>query len=114
MPDPDETVADDGTWRNSPDPRPRRDDSPRSAEARPAPSRPPARTSPALSRPPARTSPKRRPGRFLRFVEILLSIVVLVTVPLAAMVLAYSYGTGEPYREAALELAREIRDLVRT
>jgi hypothetical protein len=103
MPDPDETVADDGTWLNSPNPRTRRDDALRTTEVRPAP-----------ARPPARPSANRRPRRFLRFVEILLSILVLVTVPLAAMVLAYSYGTGEPYREAALELAREIRDLVHT
>jgi hypothetical protein len=38
---------------------------------------------------------------------------VLVTVPLAALVLAYSYGTGEPFRDAALELARDLRDLIR-
>jgi hypothetical protein len=155
MPDPDETVADDGTWRPvdaaarsgrsprtaprsptavpasdetlvsyrtpafqrsaaqrtprrgpAPEPEPkaaRRDGSPRTAGARRAP-----------SRPPARGSPQRRPGRFLRFLEILLSIIVLVTVPLAALVLAYSYGTGEPFRDAAIELARGFRDLIRT
>jgi hypothetical protein len=144
LPDPDETVADDGTWRPANVP----------AEARKPPPSPPAGASPldetvvtyrnltsprsrrksrtgrapasqpaagarkgsppraAAGRAPAR-QPKRRPGGFLRFLEILLSIIVLVAVPLAAMVLAYSYGTGEPFRDAALELARNLRDLIR-
>jgi hypothetical protein len=50
----------------------------------------------------------------LRFLQILLSVIVLITVPVAAMILAYSYGTGDPFREAATQLAEEIADLYRT
>ena len=144
LPDPDETVADDGTWRPANVP----------AAARKPPPSPPAGASPmdetvvtyrkltsprsqgksrtgrapksqpaagarkgapplAVARPAPAPKPRRRPGGFLRFLEILLSIIVLVAVPLAAMVLAYSYGTGEPFRDAALELARNLRDLIR-
>jgi hypothetical protein len=157
LPDPDETVADDGTWRpadapvpsghsspTAPDPRTaplspasdqtvvsdRTPESEReSASRRKAPSRRPsaprqtaaarregpprAAERPVPSRPPARRRP-RHPGRLLRFLEILLSAIVLITVPLAAMVLAYSYGTGESFRDAAIQLAHELLNLVRT
>jgi actin-like ATPase involved in cell morphogenesis len=144
LPDPDETVADDGTWRpanvpaaaRKPPPSPpagasaldetvvtyRKLTSPRSqrkSRSGRAPTSQPAagagKGSPprAAARPGPAPKPKRRPGGFLRFLEILLSIIVLVAVPLAAMVLAYSYGTGEPFRDAALELARNLRDLIR-
>jgi hypothetical protein len=146
LPDPDETVADDGTWRpanvpaaarkpppSPPDLRPpagapaldetvvtyRQLTSPRSKrKSRASASQQPADTrkgSPprAAARPAPARQPQRRPGGFLRFLEILLSIIVLVAIPLAAMVLAYSYGTGEPFRDAALELARDLRDLIR-
>jgi molecular chaperone DnaK len=114
LPDPDETVADDGIWRpaNSP---PRSGPAPAPPAAAGRDSRrngSPSRGTAARPAPPE--SGKRRPGRFLRFLEVLLSIIVLITVPLAAMVLAYSYGTGEPFRDAALELARDLRDLIRT
>jgi hypothetical protein len=29
------------------------------------------------------------------------------------MILAYSYGTGEPFREAATQLAKDVVDLYR-
>ena len=129
VPDPDETVADDGSWRPSSaaaradDPSPNSRAEAPSAAARPegSPLRPAARPESSPSRagaarplpsPSARKGPKRRLGTFIRFLEILLSIIVLVTVPLAAMVLAYSYGTGEPFRDAAIELARELRNLI--
>jgi hypothetical protein len=41
----------------------------------------------------------------------MLSVIVLITVPMAAMIFAYSYGTGEPFQDAAVQLARELRNL---
>jgi hypothetical protein len=41
----------------------------------------------------------------------MLSVIVLVTVPVAAMILAYSYGTGEPFQDAAIQLARDLKHL---
>jgi hypothetical protein len=45
---------------------------------------------------------------------VLLSIIALIAVPLLAMVLAYSYGTGEPFREAAMHLADDLAELFRS
>lgn len=92
---------------------------PRSAASRPPASRPntarPSGARPPSARPPAaRPRPKRRPGGFLRFLQVLLSIIVLIAVPLLAMVLAYSYGTGEPFREAATHLADDLAELFRS
>jgi hypothetical protein len=50
----------------------------------------------------------------VRFLQLLFSVIVLVTVPIAAMILAYSYGTGDPFREAATQLARDVVDLYRS
>jgi hypothetical protein len=50
----------------------------------------------------------------VRFLQVMLSVIVLVTVPVAAMILAYSYGTGDPFREAATQLAKDVVDLYRT
>jgi hypothetical protein len=44
----------------------------------------------------------------------MLSLIVLISVPATAMILAYSYGTGEPFQDAAVELARDLRDLYNT
>jgi hypothetical protein len=81
---------------------------PPGAEPRPAGTRPAAR--PPAARPPARSRPRRR-GRFLRSLQIMLSVIVLITVPVAAMILAYSYGTGEPFQDAAIQLAHDLKDL---
>jgi actin-like ATPase involved in cell morphogenesis len=81
----------------------------RTAAARPAAARPPS-ARPSAARPSARPRPRRR-GRFLRFLQIMLSVIVLITVPMAAMIFAYSYGTGEPFQDAAVQLARELRNL---
>jgi actin-like ATPase involved in cell morphogenesis len=85
---------------------------PRSAAPRSPARRPPA----ARPRSTARPQPvaRRRPGGFVRFLQVLLSIIVLITVPLIAMVLAYSYGTGEPFQEAAVHLADDLRELLRS
>jgi molecular chaperone DnaK len=92
---------------------------PRSAASRPPAARPnaarPHGARPQSARPPAANPrPQRRPGGFVRFLQVLLSIIVLITVPLLAMVLAYSYGTGEPFREAAIHLAGDLAELFRS
>ena len=51
--------------------------------------------------------PKRR-GRFLRFLQVLISILVLITVPLVAMVLAYGYGNGDAIQEDAQHVVEDI------
>ena len=63
------------------------------------------------ARPPARRP--RRTGGFLRFLQVLLSVVVLIVVPSVAMVLAYASRTGEAPREAAVELLKDLADLLR-
>ena len=63
------------------------------------------------ARPPARRP--RRTGGFLRFLQALLSVVVLIVVPSVAMVLAYASRTGEAPREAAIELLKDLADLLR-
>jgi hypothetical protein len=74
--------------------------------------------SPAQPRPAAtvrRDAPARRPrrsGGFLRFLQILLSIAVLIAVPVAAMVLAYASRTGEAPQEAATQLLKDLANLV--
>ncbi|MFI6072745.1 Hsp70 family protein [Actinoplanes sp. NPDC051343] len=54
----------------------------------------------------------RRPRRFLRFLQILLSIVVMVVVPLVALLLAYGWGNGEPIQDDAVDLVKDIADLL--
>jgi molecular chaperone DnaK len=57
--------------------------------------------------------PPRRPGRVVRFLQIALSVVVLIAVPLAAMLLAYGYGNGLSIQEDAVHLARDLAQLAR-
>ena len=81
---------------------------------------PPPRTQPrtqprTLVAPPAKVAkrkPRRRRGRFLRFLQILLSFVVMVTVPLAALVVAYGYGNGDSLVVDAQNLVRDIENLL--
>jgi hypothetical protein len=61
---------------------------------------------PAPARPPKRR-PRRR-GRFLRFLQVLLSILMLSAVPLVAMVLAYGYGNGKSIEQDAVDVLRDI------
>ena len=56
--------------------------------------------------------PKRRTGRFVRALQILLSIVVMIAVPVAALVLAYGYGNGDPLRVDATNVVKDIADLL--
>ncbi|MFG1602564.1 Hsp70 family protein [Actinoplanes sp. NPDC049265] len=56
--------------------------------------------------------PRRRTRGFVRFLQILLSVLVLVTAPVLAMAMAYGYGNGEPFitdvREVFADIARLI------
>jgi len=61
------------------------------------------------ARPPVRRP--RRSGRFLRSLQILLSIGVLIAVPLVAMVLAYASRTGDAPRDAAIDLLKDLAGL---
>ena len=56
--------------------------------------------------------PARRSGRFLRFVQILLSTVVLIVVPIAAMVLAYATRIGAEPRDAVVDLLKDLAHLL--
>jgi hypothetical protein len=56
---------------------------------------------------------RRRSGGLLRFLRILLSAVVLIVAPLVALVLAYASRAGVPVSEAALDILRDIADLIR-
>jgi actin-like ATPase involved in cell morphogenesis len=74
----------------------------------PPPTRPPPRQQAARPAPrPAKRRPRRR-GRFLRFVQVLISVLVLITVPLVAMVLAYGYGNGDAIEEDARHVLEDI------
>jgi hypothetical protein len=48
----------------------------------------------------------------VRLLQVLFSIVLLVAAPLAGMVFAYSYGTGESLQAAAAQLVGQLRDLL--
>jgi actin-like ATPase involved in cell morphogenesis len=73
----------------------------------------PPKTRPQPSQPSRPTRPtKRRSGRFRRALQILLSMLVMIAVPVAAMVLAYGYGNGDSLREDATNLVRDIAGLL--
>jgi hypothetical protein len=63
-------------------------------------------------RPKQAPRPKRRSGRFVRFLQILFSVLMMIVVPLAALVLAYGWGNGEPIRDDAVDLLNDLADLV--
>ena len=48
----------------------------------------------------------------MHFVQVVFSLLLLVTLPVLAMVLAYGYGNGESLQEDALHVARDIARLV--
>jgi actin-like ATPase involved in cell morphogenesis len=58
-----------------------------------------------------RRPPKRR-GRFLRGLQILLSVLVMIAAPVAALVLAYWYGNGDTLPVSADNLIHDIRNLL--
>ncbi|HEX5200755.1 MAG TPA: Hsp70 family protein [Actinoplanes sp.] len=74
---------------------------------------PPPRTRPVARRPaPSKRKPRRRRGRFVRFLQIMLSILVMILVPLVALVVAYGYGNAEPLTVDAENLVRDLADLL--
>ena len=69
------------------------------------PGRPAARpAAPADHEAPARSAA----AGFLRFLQVLLSVLVLITVPLVAMVLAYGYGNGDAIEDDARHVLEDI------
>ncbi len=76
-----------------------------------APTRPMARPAPARPAP-ARPKARRRPRRFLRFLQILISILVMIAVPVAALILAYGWGNGEPIQQDATDVVKDIARLL--
>ncbi|MDT5040691.1 MAG: hypothetical protein QOE51_1676, partial [Actinoplanes sp.] len=64
-------------------------------------------------RPEGRQRPRRRASGLLRFLRILLSAVVLIVAPAAALVLAYASRVGVPVSQAALDILGDIADLLR-
>nr|WP_296076798.1 hypothetical protein [uncultured Actinoplanes sp.] len=61
---------------------------------------------------PAARKPKRRRGGFLRFLQVLLSVLVMIAVPLVALVLAYGYGNGHSLQQDTVDLIDDIRKLL--
>ncbi|GIE93784.1 Hsp70 family protein [Paractinoplanes rishiriensis] len=74
---------------------------------RPLPAAPAPR--PAAPRP-AQRRPRRR-GGFLRFLQIMLSLLVMMAVPLAALLVAYGYGNGVPLAADAESLWQDLLEL---
>ncbi len=60
----------------------------------------------------ARTRRPRRRGRLRRAFQVMLSIVVMITVPIVALVLAYGYGNAEPIDQDAINVFRDIMELI--
>ncbi|MET0423399.1 MAG: Hsp70 family protein [Actinoplanes sp.] len=85
---------------------------PRPAPTSPTPVPPPNRPAAAPARPAARPRQRRRTNGFLRFLQVLLSVLVMVAVPLVALVVAYGYGNGEPLQQDALDLYEDILELL--
>ena len=87
---------------------------PRVPPSGPAEAARPAQTprKPQAPKKPKAPAPRRRPGRFLRCLQVMLSVVVMIAVPLAALVLAYGYGNGEPLTVDATNLVRDIAELL--
>jgi len=115
-PDPAATVIKDPrqTRPMSPAPRPVSPPRPATAQTRvwenpPAPRPQVARSA---ARPPAPKRKPRRRRRFLRFVQVLLSVLVLISVPLVAMLLAYGYGNGHSIEEDARDVVADIARLL--
>jgi molecular chaperone DnaK len=64
----------------------------------------PAPTAPPRKKP----RKKKRRGGFLRFLQVMLSVIVLISVPVLAMVLAYGYANGDPMVDDAKQVFSDI------
>ncbi|XVV11678.1 Hsp70 family protein [Actinoplanes sp. CA-131856] len=83
------------------------------ATATPVPSRPMS-PAPQPYHPP--TAPGKRPRKrssgFVRFLQVTLSVLLMIVVPLVALVVAYGYGNGDSLPLDAENLWNEIRELL--
>jgi molecular chaperone DnaK len=88
--------------------------------ARPmSPANPPTRTGspqavrrPSAAQPRPARRPRRRAKRFLRVVQILVSMLVMIAVPLLALVAAYGYGNGISLEVDAVNLVGDVRRIL--
>ncbi len=55
---------------------------------------------------------QRRRNPFLRFLRVLISLLTMICVPLAALILAYGYGNGEPWQQDAVDVFNDIAKLL--
>jgi molecular chaperone DnaK len=74
------------------------------------PQKPAAKSSPQATRRPPKRKPRR--GRFVRFLQFLLSVFFMLAVPLIALFLAYGYGNGVSLSQDWANLIDDIRDLL--
>ncbi|GLY03654.1 MULTISPECIES: Hsp70 family protein [Actinoplanes] len=76
------------------------------------------RPAPATSRatepqaPAGKARKTRRRGGFLRFLQIVLSLLTMILVPIAALVLAYGYANGNPLEQDAIDVFNDILRLL--
>ncbi|MFC4067762.1 Hsp70 family protein [Actinoplanes subglobosus] len=61
---------------------------------------------------PALVHRPRKRGRVRRAFQILLSLVVMITVPIAALILAFGYGNDATIEQDAVDVFREIAELI--
>ncbi|GIE79787.1 hypothetical protein Aph02nite_57370 [Actinoplanes philippinensis] len=87
--------------------------SPAVGSARPV--SPPPRATAAVPQPtpePALVRRPRRRGRIRRALQILLSLVVMITVPIAALVLAFGWGNDATIEQDAVDVFKQIAELL--
>ncbi|MEU8655986.1 hypothetical protein AB0C31_04550, partial [Actinoplanes philippinensis] len=87
--------------------------SPAVGSARPV--SPPPRATAAVPQPtpePALVRRPRRRGRIRRALQILLSLVVMITVPIAALILAFGYGNDATIEQDAVDVFKQIAELL--
>ncbi|SNY11890.1 Hsp70 family protein [Paractinoplanes atraurantiacus] len=61
---------------------------------------------------PAGKKPRKRSSGFVRFLQVTLSVLLMIVVPLVALVVAYGYGNGDSLPLDAENLWNEIRELL--
>ncbi|MEU4428239.1 Hsp70 family protein, partial [Actinoplanes sp. NPDC024001] len=61
---------------------------------------------------PEAARPKRGRGRFMRAMQILLSVLTMIVVPLVALVFAYGYANGKPLDQDAVAVFEDLAELL--
>jgi actin-like ATPase involved in cell morphogenesis len=61
---------------------------------------------------PALVRRPRKRGRLRRTLQVLLSLLVMITVPIAALILAYGYGNTQTFEQDAVDVFRDIAELL--